>query len=102
MHSVSGISSSTAIYLGLAAGVLAILYGIILISWVLGHSPGCRPQNSTHPGGGCVTSDTRTWASRSGPATAGSASMALAASTAIKTIPDFGFKALEIMAATFM
>ena len=40
MHSVSGISSSTAIYLGLAAGVLAILYGIILISWVLGRSPG--------------------------------------------------------------
>ncbi len=40
MHSVSGISSSVAIYLGLAAGVLAILYGIILISWVLGRSPG--------------------------------------------------------------
>ncbi len=65
-------------------------------------SPGCRAQNSTHPGGGCVTSDSRTWASRSGSATAGSASMALAASTAIKTIPDFAFKALKIMAATFM
>ncbi len=40
MHSVSGISSSAAIYLGLGAGVLAIVYGIILISWVLGRSPG--------------------------------------------------------------
>jgi hypothetical protein len=68
----------------------------------LAHSPGCRAQNSTHPGGGCVTSDTRTWASRSGPATAGSAPLALVASAAISTIPDFAFKALEIMAATFM
>jgi len=40
MHSVSGIGSSAAIYLGLAAGALAIVYGIILISWVLGRSPG--------------------------------------------------------------
>jgi K(+)-stimulated pyrophosphate-energized sodium pump len=40
MQSVSGISSSVAIYLGLGAGVLAIVYGIILISWVLGRSPG--------------------------------------------------------------
>ncbi|HEX5273810.1 MAG TPA: sodium-translocating pyrophosphatase [Candidatus Rubrimentiphilum sp.] len=40
MQSVSGISSSAAIYLGLGAGVLAIVYGIILISWVLGRSPG--------------------------------------------------------------
>jgi hypothetical protein len=47
-----------------------------------------------------VTSDNRTWASSSGPATAGSASLALAASAAINTIPDFAFKALAIMAAT--
>jgi hypothetical protein len=40
--------------------------------------------------------------SRSDPATAGSASMALAASAAIRTIPDFAFKALDIMAAPFM
>jgi len=40
MQSVSGISSSVAIYLGLGAGALAIVYGIILISWVLGRSPG--------------------------------------------------------------
>jgi len=69
---------------------------------VLVHSAGCRAQKSTHPGGGCVTSETRTWASRSGPATAGNAPMALVASAAISTIPDFAFKALEIMAPTFM
>ena len=35
MHSVTGISTAAAINIGLAAGVLAILYGVVLISWVL-------------------------------------------------------------------
>src|SRR5207248_11788396 len=56
---------------------------------VLAHSPGCRAQNSTHPAGGRVTLEARTWASRSDRATAGSASMALAAIAAINTVLNF-------------
>ena len=67
---------------------------------VLAHSPGCRAQNSTHPAGGRVTSEARTWASRSDPATAGSASMALAAIAAINTILNFTLKTLVITVAT--
>ena len=63
------------------------------------HSPGCRVQNSTHPAGGRETSETRTRSSRSGPATAGSASMALAASVTTNTVPDFMLKTLEITVA---
>jgi hypothetical protein len=62
------------------------------------HSSGCRAQNSTHPGGGCVTAETKTWAGCSGPATAGGGAIALAASAAIKTVPDFTLKTLELKA----
>jgi hypothetical protein len=55
---------------------------------VLAHSRGCRPQKSTHPAGGRVTLEARTWASRSGPATAGSAFKPLAAIAAINAVLD--------------
>src|SRR5207248_5087532 len=67
---------------------------------VLAHSPGCRAQNSTHPAGGRVTSEARTWASRSGPARAGGVSMVLAAITAINTVIDFRLKTLVLPVAT--
>ncbi|MDP9110131.1 MAG: sodium/proton-translocating pyrophosphatase, partial [Candidatus Eremiobacteraeota bacterium] len=35
-----GIGAQTAIYSGLGAGILAIVYGLILISWVMRQSPG--------------------------------------------------------------
>ena len=63
------------------------------------HSPGCQVQNWTHPAGGRVTSETRTWASRSGSATTGSASTALAASATINAVPDLTLKTLEITVA---
>ncbi|HET6895467.1 MAG TPA: sodium-translocating pyrophosphatase [Candidatus Baltobacteraceae bacterium] len=40
MTSVSGIGSLVAIYLGVGAGVVAILYGLYLISWVMRRSAG--------------------------------------------------------------
>jgi len=40
MTSVSGIGTSAALYLGIGAGILAILYGLYLISWILRQSPG--------------------------------------------------------------
>ncbi|MGZ6161565.1 MAG: sodium-translocating pyrophosphatase [Vulcanimicrobiaceae bacterium] len=40
MSSTIGSGSMTAIYFGLGAGVLAIIYGLILISWVLRQSAG--------------------------------------------------------------
>ncbi|HET7812823.1 MAG TPA: sodium/proton-translocating pyrophosphatase, partial [Candidatus Baltobacteraceae bacterium] len=40
MSSMSGIGTNAAIYAGVAAGVLAILYGLYLISWILRKSPG--------------------------------------------------------------
>ncbi len=40
MSSVSGIGTYVAIYLGLGAGVVAILYGLYLISWIMRLSPG--------------------------------------------------------------
>jgi hypothetical protein len=47
-----------------------------------------------------VTSETEAWASRSNPATAGSALLMLATSGAIKATPDLALKSLEITAAT--
>ncbi len=40
MSSEIGIGSQTAIYFGLGAGVLAIVYGLLLISWVMRQSAG--------------------------------------------------------------
>ncbi len=40
MSSESGIGTYVAIYLGLGAGIVAILYGLYLISWVMRLSPG--------------------------------------------------------------
>ena len=40
MTSESGIGSLVAIYLGVGAGVVAILYGLYLITWVMRRSPG--------------------------------------------------------------
>ena len=40
MSSESGIGTYVAIYLGMGAGVLAILYGLYLINWILQRSPG--------------------------------------------------------------
>ena len=40
MSSLSGIGTYVAIYLGIGAGILAILYGLYLISWVMRRSPG--------------------------------------------------------------
>lgn len=40
MTSESGIGTYVAIYLGVGAGIIAILYGLYLISWVLRQSPG--------------------------------------------------------------
>ncbi|HEV7178804.1 MAG TPA: sodium-translocating pyrophosphatase [Candidatus Baltobacteraceae bacterium] len=40
MSSLTGIAPQTAIYAGLGAGILAILYGLYLISWILRQSDG--------------------------------------------------------------
>jgi K(+)-stimulated pyrophosphate-energized sodium pump len=40
MTSESGIGTQVALYLGVGAGVVAILYGLYLISWVMRRSPG--------------------------------------------------------------
>ncbi len=40
MSSQSGIGTYVAIYLGVGAGILAILYGLYLISWIVRRSPG--------------------------------------------------------------
>jgi K(+)-stimulated pyrophosphate-energized sodium pump len=40
MTSESGIGTQVALYVGLGAGVVAILYGLYLISWVMRRSPG--------------------------------------------------------------
>ena len=40
MSSESGIGTYVAIYLGLGAGVVAILYGLYLISWIMRQSAG--------------------------------------------------------------
>ncbi|HZZ64458.1 MAG TPA: sodium/proton-translocating pyrophosphatase, partial [Candidatus Baltobacteraceae bacterium] len=40
MTSESGIGTYVAIYLGVGAGIIAILFGLYLISWVLRQSPG--------------------------------------------------------------
>ena len=67
------------------------------------HSSGCLAQNSTHPvGGPAVTSDTVTWESRLGPATAGCAAMALATSAAINIFPDLTARSSKIAAASMM
>jgi hypothetical protein len=57
------------------------------------HSVGCRAQNSAHPKGGCVISDTETWASH---LLAGTASIVLTINIAITTVTNFAFNALEI------
>src|SRR5262245_47185994 len=67
---------------------------------MVAHSPGCRAQNSAHPAGGRVTSEAKTWASRSGPAMAGSTSIALAVIAAINTVVNFTLRNLVIMVAT--
>ena len=66
---------------------------------VLAHSSGCRAQNSTHPARGRVTSETRHGRAARDPATAGGASMVLAANAAINTVPNFALKGLEITVA---
>src|SRR5579884_1787583 len=40
MTSESGIGTYVALYLGIGAGIVAILYGLYLIRWVLSQSPG--------------------------------------------------------------
>ena len=40
MSSESGIGTYVAMYLGVGAGILAILYGLYLISWIMRQSPG--------------------------------------------------------------
>jgi K(+)-stimulated pyrophosphate-energized sodium pump len=40
MSSVTGIGTNVALYLGLGAGIVAILYGVYLISWVMSRSAG--------------------------------------------------------------
>ena len=49
-----------------------------------------------------MTSETRTWANRSGPATAGTASTKLAPSVAISIVADFMRKTLEITVAVIV
>ncbi len=40
MNAVTGIGTHAALYLGIGAGLLAIFYGLYLISWILRQSPG--------------------------------------------------------------
>jgi len=66
------------------------------------HSLGWFAQNSTHPSGGCVALDPRETVIRFGSATVGSGPIMLAASAAIKTVPDFIPKIFEIAVATII